>query len=349
MNLLEKTLEQIKDLNEESMLKTKYRVDNLIKPIGSLGKLEEIVIQLSGITGELHPKVDKKSVIVMAADHGVWEEGVAEAAQEVTLLQTINIAKNITGVCALSNVSKADVVVVDIGVAVDVNYEKVINKKINYGTKNIANGPAMTREEAIKAIEVGIEMAKSEVKKGKNILATGEMGIGNTTPSSAILSLVTGIDASEVTGIGANLPENKVMNKINVIKRALEVNKPDKNDPIDILAKVGGYDIAGMTGTFIGAAACSVPVVIDGFISTVSAIIACMIEPKVKKYLIASHSSYERASKVALEFLGLKPMLDLNMRLGEGSGAVLAFNIIEAATDMNNMMITFEESGIAAV
>lgn len=349
MILLEKTLLEVKSLNENAMLKAKERVDNLNKPIGSLGRLEEIVVQLAGITGNAFPKVDKKSVIVMAADHGVWEEGVAEAEQDVTYIQTINIAKHQTGVCALSNVSKSDIVVVDIGVASDISHENVINKKIGYGTENIAKGPAMTRDEAIKAIEVGIEIAKSEARKGKNMLATGEMGICNTTISSAIISVITGLDPSEVTGVGGNLAQHKVANKINVIKKAIEVNKPDKNDPIDILSKVGGFEVAGMAGVMIGAASCSVPVVVDGFISTVSAIIACMLEPKVKGYLIPSHFSKEKAAKVALDIVGLKPMLDLDMRLGEGSGAVLAFSIIEAATDMNRIMITFEESGIAAV
>lgn len=349
MKLLEKTLKQIKGLNEEAMEKARKRVDNLIKPVGSLGKLEEIAVQLAGITGESFPRADKKSIIVMAADHGVWEEGIAEAPQQVTLMQAINMTKKITGVCALSKVSGADIVVVDIGVNADIEEEKIIKRKIGYGTRNLSKEPAMTRDEAVKAIEIGIEIATAEVEKGKNILATGEMGIGNTTPSSAILSVVTGIDPSEVTGIGANLHPDKLANKINVIRRAIEVNKPDKNDPIDILSKLGGYEIAGMAGVFIGAAACSVPVVVDGFISTISAIIAAMIEPKVKSYLIASHSSEEKAAKKASELIGLKPMLDLNMRLGEGSGAALAFTIVEAATNMNSMMITFEESGIGVV
>mgnify|MGYP000976640075 CR=1 FL=1 len=349
MNLLEKSVMQVKGLDEDVMLKAKERVDSLIKPIGSLGRLEEIEIQLAGITGSLYPKVDKKSVIVMAADHGVYEEGIAAAEQAVTMIQTINIAEKKTGVGALANVSKADIVVVDIGVAADIENKNVINRKIAYGTKNIAKGPAMTRDEAIRAIEVGIETANAEVKKGKNILATGEMGIGNTTPSSAILSVVTGLDPSRVTGVGANLPKYKLARKIDVIKRSLEINKPDKNDPLDILSKLGGYEIAGMSGTIIGAAASSVPVVVDGFISTVSAIIACMIEPKVKGYLLPSHSSNEKAAVIASKIVNLKPILDLNMRLGEGSGAVLAFNIIEAATDMNSIMPTFEESGIAAV
>jgi len=349
MNKLEQTLKQIKGLNESIMMESKKRVDNLNKPIGSLGKLEDIVVQLSGITGDIYPKADRKSVIVMAADHGVCEEGVAAAPQEVTYKQTINMANGLTGVCALSNVSKADVVVVDIAVKVDIEHSNVINRKIAYGSNNIAKGPAMTKEEAIRALEVGIEMAQREVKKGKNILATGEMGIGNTTPSSAILSVITGFDPIEVTGVGGNLPLVLIENKANVIRRAIKNNEPDKNDPLDVLSKIGGYDIAGMVGVMIGGAACGVPIVIDGFISTVSAIIATMFEPKIKNYLLASHISDEKASKIASEFLGLKPMLDLKMRLGEGSGAVLLFCIVEAATDMNSRMVTFEDSGVKSI
>lgn len=349
MKKLEQELKQIKDLNEDIMKKSKKRVDNLNKPIGSLGKLEDIVVQLSGITENIYPKADRKSVIVMAADHGVCDEGVSAAPQEVTYKQTINMANGLTGVCALSNVSKADVVVVDIAVKVDIENSNVINKKIAYGSNNIAKGPAMTKVEAIKALEVGIEIAQQEVQNGKNIIATGEMGIGNTTPSSAILSAITGFDPLEVTGVGGNLPLNLVEKKANVIRRAIEINKPDKNNPLDLLSKIGGYDIAGMTGVMIGGAASGVPIIIDGFISTVSAIVATMFEPKIKNYLLASHFSDEKASKIASEFLGLKPMLDLNMRLGEGSGAALLFCIVEAATDMNSRMITFEEAGVESI
>lgn len=349
MDKLQQTLNNIKGLNETAMLKSRERVDNLNKPIGSLGKLEDIVVQLSGITGNIYPKADNKSVIVMAADHGVCEEGVAAAPQKVTLMQTINMANGITGVCALSKVSNADVVVVDIAVKEDIDHFNILNKKIAYGSSNIAKGPAMTRIEAIRSLEVGIEIAEREVKKGKNILATGEMGIGNTTPSSAILSVITGLDPLEVTGVGGNLPLELLDNKANVIRKSIEVNKPDKSDPVDLLSKIGGYDIGGMAGVIIGAASCGVPVIVDGFISTVSAIIATMLEPKIKHYIIPSHSSKEKASKLASDYLGLQPMLNLDMRLGEGSGAVLGFCIVEAATDMNSTMVTFEDSGVMAI
>ncbi len=346
MNLLNETIQKIGILDKEMMKKSRERVDNLIKPPGSLGRLEEIVVQLSGITGDIFPKVDKKSVIVMAADHGVFEEGVAAFPQTITAMQTRNFAKGLTGVCALAKQAGADVVPVDLGVLEDIEEEGVINKKIRYGTGNMVKGPAMTREEAIRSIEIGIEIANEEIKKGKNLLATGEMGICNTTPSSAIVSVIGDFDPMEVTGVGANYPTEQLIHKAGVIKKAIEINKPDPQDAIDVLAKVGGLEIGGMAGVMLAGAAAKVPVVVDGFISTAAALIACTIEPKTKDFLIASHASLEKGAQKASTLLGFKPMLHMDMRLGEGSGAVLAFNIVEAAVYMNNEMITFAEAGI---
>ncbi|RKD31923.1 nicotinate-nucleotide--dimethylbenzimidazole phosphoribosyltransferase [Thermohalobacter berrensis] len=346
MDLLNQTVKKIGKLDDEIMEKTRKRVDNLIKPIGSLGKLEDIVVKLSGITKKPFPKVDNKAVIVFAADHGVYEEGVAAYPQEVTVIQTLNFVKGVTGVCALAKQARADVIPVDIGIKEDVKEEGIINRKIKYGTDNMAKGPAMSREEAIKSIEVGIEIAEKEIKKGRNLLATGEMGICNTTPSSAIVSVIGGYAPIEVTGKGANYPEDKLLHKASVIKRAIEINKPDPEDGIDILSKVGGLEIGGMAGVMLAGAANRVPVVVDGFISTAAALIAYKIEPKVKDYLIPSHFSAEKGAIKGSKLLGLRPMLDMDMRLGEGSGAVLAFNIVEAAVYMNNEMITFEEAGI---
>jgi nicotinate-nucleotide--dimethylbenzimidazole phosphoribosyltransferase len=346
MNLLKQTIKEIGNLDKEAMEKARKRVDNLIKPPGSLGRLEEIVVQLAGITGKLFPKVDKKSVIVMAADHGVYEEGVAVFPQTVTAIQTRNFAKGVTGVCALAKQAGANVVPVDVGVLEDIDDPNVINRKIKYGTDNMAKGPAMTTEEAIKALEVGIEIASSEINKGVNLLATGEMGICNTTPSAAIVSVIGGYDPLEVTGIGANYPVEKLEYKAGVIKRAIDVNKPNPEDGIDVLAKVGGLEIGGMAGVMLAGAANRVPIVVDGFISTAAALIACAIQPKTKNFLIPSHASIEKGAIKASEILGLKPMLNMDMRLGEGSGAVLAFNIIESAVYMNNEMITFAEAGI---
>ncbi len=349
MELLKQTLEKIEGLDKKTAEDAKHRIDNLIKPQRSLGKLEDIAIQLSGITGELHPKVDNKAIIVMAADNGVCKEGVSPAPQEVTQMMTSYIANGVSGVCALASQAGADVITVDIGVNGELNYKKIINKKVKQGTDNITEGPAMTREEAIKAIEVGIEIALEQIGKGKNILGTGEMGIGNTTTSTAILSVVSGIEPKDITGVGANLPEEQLVNKINVIKKAIDINKPNKEDGIDIVSKVGGLDIAGMAGVMIGGAAYKVPVIVDGYISTAAAIIATTIEPKVKDYLICSHASHEKGAAKASNFLGFNPPLDMDMRLGEGSGAALMFNIVEAATFMSKKMITFEEAGIGVV
>lgn len=346
MESLKQTLEKIGELDKEAMKKVRVRVDNLIKPKGSLGRLEEIVERLAGITGDAFPKVDNRAVIVMAGDHGVYDEGVAPDPQILTAIQTCNFPKGITGVCALAKQAKADVISVDIGVAVDLEEPKVINRKIKYGTDNMAKGPAMSRAEAVKALEVGIEIATEEINKGRNLLTTGEMGIGNTTPSAAIVSVLGGYDPNEIAGRGAGLSEKKVIHKAKVIKRAIEVNKPDSTDGIDVLSKVGGLEIGGMAGVMLGAAANRVPVVVDGFIATAAALIACTIEPKVKNYLFASHASMEKGAAKASELLGLKPMLNMEMRLGEGTGGVMTFNIIEAATFMNNEMATFEEIGI---
>ncbi|RBW68000.1 nicotinate-nucleotide--dimethylbenzimidazole phosphoribosyltransferase [Bacillus taeanensis] len=346
MTLLNETIKRIESLDTEIMEKARERVNNLIKPPGSLGELEELLIQLAGITKGPFPKVDQKAVIVMAADHGVYEEGIAAYPQEVTAVQTALFAKGVTGVCAFAKQAGADVIPVDIGVKENVLVPGVVNKKIKYGTNNITKGPAMTKEEAIRAIEVGIEIAVEQVKKGKNLLATGEMGIGNTTASAAVVSVIANIDPLEVTGQGANYPQEKLVHKANVIRKAVELNKPNREDGIDILAKVGGLEIGGMAGVMLAGAAYRVPVVVDGFISTAAALIACKIEPKVKHFLISSHLSEEKGAATAAELLGLKPMIHLGLRLGEGSGAVLAFHLIEAASYMNNEMITFEEAGI---
>lgn len=347
--MLYEKLKQIKSLEQEKIESTKLRVDQLIKPQGSLGKLEDIAIKLSGITGESKPILDRHAIIVMCADHGVCDEGIASAPQIVTLLQTLNIPKRITGVGTLADPLKTRIYTVDIGVNAEINDPSVISKKVRMGTDNISRGPAMSRIDAIKALEVGIEMAEMAIKDGAKVLGTGEMGIGNTTPSTAILSILTGASPYEITGVGANYPPEKLNYKASVIERAITVNALDANDPLDILSKIGGLDIAGMAGVMIGGAANRVPVVVDGFISTISALVACALEPKVKSYLFASHASYEKGAKLASKTLGLEPFLNLEMRLGEGSGAAIAFGILEAACRMNSDMITFEESGIGVV
>lgn len=346
MQLLNETIRNIGALDTKAMEETRKRVDSLIKPPGSLGRIEDLAVQLAGITQNPFPTVDHKAIIVMSADHGVYEEGIAPNPQIITAIQTPNFAKGVTGVCAFAKQAGADVIVVDIGVAVDIDDPNVIQRKIRYGTSNMAKGPAMTKEEAIKSLEIGIEMAKDQIAKGKNLIGTGEMGIGNTTASSAIFSVIGHYDPMEMVGVGAGLPVEKLTHKANVIRKAIEQNKPDPKDGIDVLAKVGGFEIGGMAGTMLGAAAHRVPVVVDGFISTAAALIAMTIEPKVKDFLIASHHTAEQGGKKALELAGLQPMFDMGLRLGEGSGAALAFHFIEAATYMVKEMITFEEANI---
>jgi nicotinate-nucleotide--dimethylbenzimidazole phosphoribosyltransferase len=325
------------------------RVDQLIKPVGSMGLLEDYFVQLCAIQCTLHPKVDKRAIIVLSADHGVVAEGVAVCDASVTLKQTLNFVRGYTGVCALAKQANARIIPVDIGVCVDVPSEAVYQRKIRYGTGNIALGPAMSREEAVRSLEVGIEMASMAIADGCTILGTGEMGIGNTTPSSAMLSVFGDIDPSEVTGMGANLPDEKVLHKIEVIKRALAINVPDSNDPLDVLTKVGGLDIGGMAGVMLGAAYRKTPVIVDGFISTVAAILAVRLCPEAKDYMIPSHKSREKGARFASALLGLEPPLDMQMRLGEGTGAALMFNILEAAIYMSEEMITFDEAGIDVV
>lgn len=347
MKLLEKTITMIGDLDKETMEKSRERIDNLIKPAKSLGKLENIAAQLSGITKNIHPIVNKKTLIVMAADHGVYEEGVSEFSQDITATQAINMIKGLTGVCALAKVSSAEVVVVDLGVKDDFEEDSgILVKKIRYGTNNMTKGPAMTREEAIKAMEIGIETANEEIKKGANILGTGEVGITNTTASTAILAVLGNLDPKDITGRGSGLSKEGIENKAKVIQRAIDVNQPNADDAIDVVSKVGGLEIAGMAGVILSAAANRVPVVIDGYISTVAALLAVKLQPKTREYIIPSHASLETGAKKASELLGVDPIIHADLCLGEGSGAVLAFPIIEAACDMINIMPTFAEAGI---
>ena len=346
MELLNKTVKGIKTIDELAASEATRYLDSLIKPIGSLGTLENIAAKIAGITGQRSNSFKKKCTIVMAADNGIHEEGVSSCPQEITAAQTINMTKGLTGICVLSEHAHAEVVVVDIGVKGDLNTAGIINKKISHGTNNIAKGPAMTREQAIKAFEVGIELVGEMVSKGYSLFGTGEMGICNTSTSSAVLMSLTDISALHAVGKGAGLTDADYENKKRVIERSLEINKPDKNDVLDVISKVGGYDIAGMAGCFLAAAYYRVPIVIDGFISAVSALAAYKLNPLVKDYIIASHSSEELGYKHAINILGLEPMLNLHMRLGEGTGCPLAFNIIEASQAVIKNMATFEQAAI---
>ena len=336
-------LDSVQPLDETAMAAARERQAQLAKPPGSLGRLEDLSVQLAGITGRVHNKIEKKHLLVFAADNGVVEEGVSSAPQSVTLMQTINLTRHKTGASTLCKHFGCDITVCDVGVNADIKESAVLNRKIAYGTKNIIKGPAMTREQAIQAILTGIELAQ---KTDADVLGVGEMGIGNTTTSSAMLSVLLDADVDAVTGRGGGITDASFLKKKQVIKDAIVINSPDKNDVIDVLAKVGGFDIAAMCGGFVGAALTRRPVVIDGFISAVAALCAYKLCPNVRGYLVPSHASYEIGYKLAMDAMDLQPLFLLGMRLGEGSGCPLAFEILNAACAIINDMATFDQAGI---
>ena len=308
-----------------AMEEARRRQAQLAKPPGSLGRLEDLSVQLAGITGRVHNKIEKKHLLVFAADNGVVDEGVSSAPRSVTLSQTINLTRGKTGAATLCKHFGCAITVCDVGVAANIREKAVLCRKIAYGTKNIARGSAMTREECERAVLTGIELA---AETDADVLGVGEMGIGNTTTSSAVLA------------------DEAFTRKKAVIQKAIAINAPDRNDALDVLAKVGGFDLAAMCGAFLGAAATRRPVVIDGLISAVAALCACRICPDVRAYLVPSHASYEIGYRLAMDEMGLEPMLLLGMRLGEGSGCPLAFEVLDAACAIINDMATFDEAGI---
>ncbi len=357
----------IEDLDQNAMELARKREESLAKPPGSLGRLEDIAVQLSGISGNLHNNADKACIAIMCSDNGVVEEGVASAPQFVTLAQTINFTRRLTGVGTLAKYFDTDLLVVDLGINADLPKEllvkealeksdseikvtdKIVDRKIRKSTYNLAKEPAMTREEALRGICTGIEMAREIKKAGYAIFGVGEMGIGNTTTSAAILSALTGLPASETVGKGGGITDQSFFRKKEIIDDVVEQYgfRGQKDiDVIDVLAKVGGFDVAAMTGAFLGAAIYKLPVVIDGFISVVAAYTATRIAPVAKRYMIASHVSKEQGYGHALVELGLPPMLNLELRLGEGSGCPLAFQIIRGACAVMNHMATFAEAEI---
>lgn len=334
---------KIQPLNNAAMEKARQRQAELAKPPGSLGRLEDLSIQLAGITGNVHNKMEKKHLLVFAADNGVVEENVASAPQSVTLMQTINLTRHKTGASTLCRHFGCGITVCDVGVNADIREEKVLNRKIAYGTRNIVKGPAMTRAQAEQAVETGIQLA---METEADVLGIGEMGIGNTTTSSAVLSVLLDADVEAVTGRGGGITDDSFRKKKEVIRTAIAVNRPDKNDVLDVLSKVGGFDIAAMCGGFIGAAASRRPVVIDGFISAVAALCACRLCPEVRDYLVPSHLSFEIGYKLAMDAMNLQPLFSLGMRLGEGSGCPIAFEMLSAACAIINDMATFAQAGI---
>jgi nicotinate-nucleotide--dimethylbenzimidazole phosphoribosyltransferase len=335
-------------LDEKAMTEARRRQDNLTKPQGSLGQLESLSVQVAGIKGDPRPRITHKVIFTLAGDHGVTRKGVSAYPSEVTPQMVYNFLRGGAAINVLARLVGARVIVADLGVAsILEQHPQLKDKKVAAGTDNMAEGPAMSREKALRSIEAGMELVEEELTRGIDILGTGDMGIGNTTPSSAITAAVTGVDVAVVTGRGAGLDEEGWSRKIKVIQKALEINRPDPKDPIDLLSKVGGFEIGGIVGLILAGARYRIPVVIDGFISGAAALIAASLSPQVKPYLIASHQSAEPGHKKILEHLGLIPLLSLNMRLGEGTGAALGIFLAEASLKILNEMATFAEAGVS--
>ncbi|MCX5678279.1 MAG: nicotinate-nucleotide--dimethylbenzimidazole phosphoribosyltransferase [Candidatus Omnitrophica bacterium] len=345
---IEAVVNNIGTLDDKLIQKTQERLDFLTKPQGSLGKLEHLAKLITGITGKADPVLSDKVIFTLAADHGVTEEGVSAYPKDVTAQMVYNFIRGGAGINVLASHVGARVVVVDMGVASDLENKKgLIIKKIGYSTMNMAKGPAMSREDAVRSIETGIEVFEEEYKKGIDIAGTGDMGIGNTTASSAITAVFTKKRVEEITGRGTGVDDKGLRNKIAIIEKAIALNAPDASDAIDVLAKVGGFEIGGLAGVILCAASRRVPVVIDGFISGAAALVAFHISPKVKDYLIASHCSVERGHGVILDHIGLKPLLNLDLRLGEGTGAALGIGLVDASIKILTRMATFKSAGVS--
>ena len=340
---IEALVRAVQPLDQKAMLAAETHQARLAKPPGSLGRLEELSVQLAGITGKVHNELPRKQLLVFAADNGVVAEGVSSAPQSVTKQQTINLMRGKTGAAVLAKHFGCGLTMCDVGVNADIYESTVLNRKIAYGTQNICTGPAMTREQTLQAILTGAEIARTV---DADVIGVGEMGIGNTTTSSAVLAVLLGADVEAVTGRGGGITEESFRKKKAVIRTAIEVNRPDRDDVVGVLSKVGGFDLAAMCGAFLGAAAARRPAVIDGLISAAAALCAVRLCPNVRGYLVPSHASFEIGYRLAMEAMDLRPLFDLGMRLGEGSGCPLAFQVLDAACAVINDMATFDEAGI---
>ncbi len=347
MNLNE-LIQKIEPLDTSAMAQAEARQNRLTKPPGSLGRLEALSIQVAGITGQVTPQVSQKVVFVMAGDHGVTEEGVSAYPSEVTAQMVLNFLRGGAAINVLSRHVGAKVVVADMGVKGSLEDQPgLVSAKIAPGTQNMTKGPAMSRDQALEAIQRGFELAEAEIRAGAQMLATGDMGIGNTTPSAAIAAALSGKSAAACVGRGTGVDESGLQRKISAVERALAINQPDPQDGLDVLAKVGGFEIGGLVGVILAGAVHRRPVVVDGFISSAAAMIAVRLAPLVRDYLIASHRSKEQGHSLMLEWLGLEAVFDLEMRLGEGTGAVLAMSVVEAACKILAEMATFDEAGVS--
>ncbi|GCE45791.1 nicotinate-nucleotide-dimethylbenzimidazole phosphoribosyltransferase [Thermosporothrix hazakensis] len=345
--ILATSLASITPLDRAAMEQARQRQQQLTKPAGSLGRLEEIAIRIAGMQQTPVPRINHKAVIVMAGDHGVTREGVSAYPAAVTPQMVLNFLQGGAAINALARQANVQMIIVDVGVAAELSHPGLLSRKVAYGTANMAQGPAMTPEQMMQALLVGIETAHATIAQGADLLAIGEMGIGNTTAASAIAAALLQLPVSELTGYGTGIDEEQRQHKVRVIEQALAVNQPDPLNPLEVLRCVGGLEIAGLVGVLIGAVEHRVPVVIDGFISTAAALVASTLHPTIREYLFAGHASVERGHRLILERLELRPLLQLDMRLGEGTGAVLAMQIVEAAVCTHSEMATFAEAGVS--
>jgi nicotinate-nucleotide--dimethylbenzimidazole phosphoribosyltransferase len=345
---LQYAIGRVAPLDQAAQAEARRRQDQLTKPPGSLGRLERLAIQVAGITGEARPHLTHKLVIVVAGDHGVTAEGVSAYPSEVTGQMVRNFARGGAAINVLARRAGAHVVVVDVGVAETLPAElPIVHRKVAPGTANMALGPAMTRAQVLQAIAVGLDVVDAEAARGLDVICLGEMGIGNTTAASAIVVTLTDSPIADVTGRGTGIDDAAWQHKVEVIDHALRVNRPERHDALDVLAKVGGLEIAALVGVILGSAARRVPVIVDGFITTAAALVAAELCPAARSYLIAAHRSVERGHATALEHLELEPLLMLDMRLGEGTGAALALPIVDAALALLDEMATFDDAGIS--
>lgn len=348
MKNFEQFIKSIKKPDYSRREEIKKKLDNLTKPPGSLGVLEELAHRYAVIKGSTEPPLTRKVIFVFAGDHGITEEGVSAYPKEVTYQMVFNFLRGGAGINVLARYIGAKVRVIDIGVDFEFGkIDELIERKIRNGTENFLKKPAMTQEEAKQAIKAGIEVIVDELSRGLDIAGVGDMGIGNTTASAAIISVMTGHEVEEVTGRGTGIDETRWRHKVEIIKRAIELHKPDRDDPIDILSKIGGFEIAGIAGAILACASKKIPVVLDGVITSAGALIAAGLCRSAIDYMFASHLSVEPGHRVALEYLGLKPLLDLNLRLGEGTGACLAMNLIEAGVKILKEMASFDSAGVS--
>lgn len=347
MDIVQNTIARIKPVNPELLTQAQARLDNKTKPPGSLGRLEEFARRVVAISGATNPDLGKKVIFTFAGDHGIVEEGVSLYPKEVTTQMVFNFLNGGAGVNVLARHSGAEVRVVDVGVDHDFgDTPGMLHRKVARGTRNFAKGPAMTRDEALAALQVGIDLADQCKLEGVGLVGTGEMGIGNTSPSSAIIAAISGLSVRDLTHRGTGINDAALENKIRVIEQGLSLNKPNGANPLDVLAKVGGLEIAAIAGLVLGCAANAIPVVIDGFISTAGALIASELHPHVREYIFAAHQSVEIGHTFMLERIGVRPILDLDFRLGEGTGAALAMGLIDAGVKVLKEMATFDEAGV---